>query len=65
MEKPTARLARWILQLQPYDFEVIYRKGKWNQVADALSRRYEDTQKLTPIAPLEEDEITPGKIHHI
>lgn len=50
MEKPTARLARWIMHLQPYDFEVIYRKGQWNKVADALSRSYEETANPEPIA---------------
>jgi len=25
---PSARLARWILRLQPYDFTIIHRKGK-------------------------------------
>ena len=36
------RLARWALQLQPYDFTIRYRAGKDNGNADALSRRWED-----------------------
>ena len=32
------RLARWALQLQPYDFTIRYRAGKDNCNADALSR---------------------------
>ena len=36
---PTGRLARWALQLQQYDFEIIHRAGTLNGNADALSRR--------------------------
>ena len=30
-----------------YDFKIIYKKGKQNMVADALSRKYEDVGELT------------------
>ncbi|XP_074114899.1 uncharacterized protein LOC141537675 [Cotesia typhae] len=40
MESPSGRVARWSLFLQQYDFDVVYRKGKWNKVADALSRSH-------------------------
>ena len=35
--KPCARIERWVLRLQPYEFTVIYKKGKSN-IADWLSR---------------------------
>ncbi|CAB4441358.1 unnamed protein product [Rhizophagus irregularis] len=35
---PTGRRARWVMELQQYDFEVIHRSGKENKNADALSR---------------------------
>lgn len=42
LPEPTGRLARWIMEIQQYDFEVKYRKGVLNRVADALSRQPED-----------------------
>lgn len=38
IESPSGRIARWALELQQYDFDVRYRKGKLNVVADVLSR---------------------------
>ena len=35
---PVGRMARWVAYLQEYDMEILYRKGKLNQNADALSR---------------------------
>jgi hypothetical protein len=39
----SGRMARWILVLQEYEFDVQYRKGKENANADALSRLPVDT----------------------
>ena len=38
MKEPEGQLARWLEQLQEYDFEVVHRKGCNHLNADALSR---------------------------
>lgn len=38
LKEPNSRLTRWRLRLSEYDFSVIYKKGKSNTNADALSR---------------------------
>lgn len=40
-DSPTGRLGRWKFELQQYDFDVRYRRGSANRVADALSREPE------------------------
>lgn len=40
--KPCARIQRWVLRLQSYDFEVIYCEGR-NNIADPFSRLYTDS----------------------
>lgn len=39
LESPTGRIARWLLELQQHNYEIRYRRGSANIVADALSRR--------------------------
>lgn len=38
LKDPNSKLTRWRLRLQDYNFEIIYKKGKQNTNADALSR---------------------------
>lgn len=38
LKKPPPRIARWILKLQEYEFEIIHRPGSRNSNADTLSR---------------------------
>ena len=48
----TGRLARWSLQLQPYQFRIFHRPGCKNKVPDALSRRhYEPQDETVPEKP--------------
>jgi len=42
-KKLSARQARWAEYLSRYYFKLMYRAGKSNERADALSRKYEDT----------------------
>jgi hypothetical protein len=39
---PKGRRARWIMELQQYDFKIQHRAGKANSNADALSRMFEE-----------------------
>lgn len=38
IKEPNSRLIRWKLKLEEFNFTIVYKKGKENQVADALSR---------------------------
>lgn len=46
MKNPSARIARWIVKLSQYSFNIVHRKGVANTVADALSRSLEDVAVL-------------------
>ena len=37
---------KWVTNMLGYDFEIVYKKGKKNVVADALSRKDEDLEAL-------------------
>ncbi|MCP4473196.1 MAG: hypothetical protein GY821_01190, partial [Gammaproteobacteria bacterium] len=43
--EPIPRLQRWILTLDQYNVNWVYRKGTSNAVADALSRRYQSSEE--------------------
>lgn len=38
LKNPTGRLARWVMDLQQYSFDIKYKKGVLNKLADTLSR---------------------------
>ena len=54
LKDPQGRLARWALRLQPYDFELIHRKGRDHVVPDFLSRSL--PEPIDCIAALEENQ---------
>lgn len=37
---------KWVTKMLGYEFEIVYKKGKENLVADALSRRDESAEAL-------------------
>ncbi|XP_071629552.1 uncharacterized protein [Temnothorax longispinosus] len=49
LKDPTSRLARWRIKLTEYDYEIIYKPGKINANADALSRN--PVTNIFPIHP--------------
>ena len=52
-ETLTDEQRKWVDKIQAFDFEITYKKGKENIVADALSRKYEDIEfnTMTAIEP--------------
>ena len=53
---------KWVTKVLCYDFEIIYKKGKLNVVADALSRKDEDVEAfLCVISIIQLDWITEAR----
>ena len=42
----SAKQQKWVTKMLGYDFEIIYKNGKLNVVADALSRKNEEVEAL-------------------
>jgi transposase InsO family protein len=51
MESPSGRLARWGCRLSQYDFKLIYKRGRENNLADGLSRI--ELDNLSLVEPFE------------
>ena len=54
MKDPQSRLARWIIELGEYDYEIEFKPGKTNGNADALSRIPSETDPLEGDCVMEE-----------
>ena len=59
---PSEEHQKWATKMLGYDFEIIYKKGKLNVVADALSRNNEEVEALLcAISIIQPDWITKAR----
>lgn len=58
MKDASSKLVRWRLQLEEFDYEIKYKEGKQNVVADGLSR-------IPPVDKLEPEPIPLENLHSI
>ncbi len=61
-KEPTQRMARWTMTLMDYDLEFVHRKGKYNAIADALSR-LPSTAAPPTIDSTTDDSLTPHTVY--
>ena len=54
-KNPSSNFTRIRIDLSDYDFEIVYKKGKINTNADALSRIKLNIEMLKNMIPVEED----------
>jgi hypothetical protein len=62
VKNPISRLVRWRLKLAKYEYEVLYKAGKMNVNADALSRNSVDEYKISLINEESTDNKTDDEI---
>ena len=60
------KILRWRLELAQYDYDIIYRAGKYNCVPDTLSRSYVASMANTALYDIHASLCHPGvtRFHH-
>lgn len=51
LQEPTGRLARWALEMQQWDVEIVHTKGALHYIPDALSRGF-DMEELASFSEI-------------